>query len=89
VSTLRGPIPHFRERLDVLLFNRGVVLLGWICAWVHCSIEAATREIEPLLHAGVLVRLTPDECRARGWRGDAVAFRAPSSARGETSDGPA
>jgi hypothetical protein len=72
---MRGAIPKFRERLDVLLFNRPVVLHGWIAAWIGCSLEHAAAELGPLLEERVLVRLSPRECRARGWDENACAYR--------------
>jgi hypothetical protein len=70
-------IPFFRERVQTLLHNRGVVLHGWIAAWVGCSLEAVTRELAPLIDGGDLVRVSPLECKRRGWSEDANAYRLP------------
>jgi hypothetical protein len=67
----------FTERLSALLHNRPVVLLGEVSLSGR-SLEQCAKGIEPMLDAGLLLRLTPDECKAKGWRGDSIAFRLPS-----------
>jgi hypothetical protein len=69
-------IPFFKERLQTLLLKRRVALSGQIAAWVGCSLEAVERELAPLIDGGVIERLSPDECKARGWAEDAYAYRA-------------
>jgi hypothetical protein len=72
-------IASFQSRLETLIRNRTPrpILHGAIAAWCGCSLEAAERELEAVLEAGRLRRLTVAELRAEGWRSDVVAYVGP------------